>query len=521
MRRGGNLSTMPIPSSDAGRSRDNPRSRIGTANPSRWRGALAAVIALLGIAFMLWLREPLSEWLWPDTRVQQLRDQAALALQAGELTRADGRGARELYEAALALDPDRPETRDGLARVGHAALAQAEAAVAQGRYRDAHAALQLARELAVPRAQADALALRLRERESREAGLGRLLAQAASARASGHLDGPDDAALPLYERVLALQPNHTAALEGREDTLSDLLQLSGQALGRGALVEAKRLIDRVQAVDPGHVGLPDALAAMSQAARGRLRQAAVQLRRGRLPQALALYGSVAEIDPDNVEAAQGRMHVANAYAQRSERYAADFRFTQSAAALQEARAIAPDAPTVASATRHLARARQSRARLDSDVPVSERRRRVRQLLLEAAAAESRGELLTPPGASAFDKVRAARAIAPQDQAVLAAAARLLPAAHACFEQTLRSNRLNAARGCLDAIEVLGGDNNAAWRNGRGRLAQRWIAVGDERLGASELKAAQGALEAARALDPQADGLSEFELRVRKASAARD
>src|SRR3970282_2865316 len=160
-------------------------------------------------------------------------------------------------------------------------------------------------------------------------------AKAETARKPGRLDGADDAPLPLYQRVLALQPNHTAALEGREDALADLLQLSGQALQRGALLEAKRLIDRVQTIDPGHYGLPDALAAMSQAVRGSLRQADTHLRRGRLPQALALYHRVLDMDPDNAEAAQGRVHVANAYAQRSERHAADFRFTETSAPLPQ------------------------------------------------------------------------------------------------------------------------------------------------------------------------------------------
>ena len=41
---------------------------------------------------------------------------------------------------------------------------------------------------------------------------------------AGRLDGADDAALPLYRRVLALQPTSTEALEGREDALSELLQ---------------------------------------------------------------------------------------------------------------------------------------------------------------------------------------------------------------------------------------------------------------------------------------------------------
>lgn len=495
--------------------------QVATAPPSvpRWRGVLAALIAILGVGLLLWVREPLSDWLWPDTQVQQLREEAEQALRNGVLTRSDGHGARELYEAAIALDPDRPETRYGLILVGQAALAQADAAISDERFSDAHASLALARELAVPRAQTEAVAIRLRRNESGGAGVELLLAQAAAAREDGRLDSTDDAALPLYERILVLQPNHTQALEGREDTLADLLQLSRQALGRGELAEAKRLNDRVQAVDPGHVGLPDALAGLSQTVRDRLGIAENDLRRGRLARALAQYDTVLEIDPENDQAVQGRIRVANAHARISERHAADFRFVQAGAALMEARAIAPHAPAVTEASQHLARARQLRATLDSSTPSVERLRRVQRLLAEAAVAESRGDLLSPPGGSAFDKVRAARALAPQDKSVEAAAARLLPAAQSCFEQALRGNRLSAAGACLDSLEALGDDNSPVSREARSRLAQRWIAVGDERLGAGELTAARRALDAARVLDPQVDGLAEFSTRLQKATAA--
>src|SRR3546814_3004342 len=45
-----------------------------------------------------------------------------------------------------------------------------------------------------------------------------------SAREAGQLTGDDKAALPLYQRILALQPENTGALEGREDALGELLQ---------------------------------------------------------------------------------------------------------------------------------------------------------------------------------------------------------------------------------------------------------------------------------------------------------
>lgn len=485
----------------------------------RWWLGWGGIVALLAAGvLLLLLRQPLSDWLWPETKAQQLREDAAQALAAGRLTAADGSGARELYEAALALDPDRSDARDGLDRVGHAALDQARVALARGRYADAHRALELARELSIPRARVDALGKQLREREAADAGIEQLLVQAAAARTAGRLEGADDAALPLYQRVLALQPNHTRALEGREDTLADLLQHAHRQLAAGELIAAAAVVRRVQQADPGHVELLDVLAELAKAGDRERRQADRDLRRGRLPRALEGYRAAIAINPEDAEAQRGVVRVADAYARRSGQLAADFRFAQAEAALRDARAIAADAPAIAEAQQHLARARQSQRRMGSTMPPAQRQQRLRQLLAEAAEAEARGDLLTPPGDSAFDKLRAARAIAPQDARVKGAAARLLPAARSCFERELRGNRLGRAGECLDARRALEGDN-AAVREGRRRLAQRWIAVGGERLGAGEVRAAQAALASARALDPEAVGLQEFVDRLRAATAA--
>ncbi|MDQ3618179.1 MAG: hypothetical protein M3374_05610, partial [Pseudomonadota bacterium] len=127
---------------------------------------------------------------------------------------------------------------------------------------------------------------------------------------------------------------------------------------------------------------------------------------------------------------------------------------------------------------------------------------------------------TPPGDSAFDKVRAARALAPQDGAVRAATTRLLAAARTCFNDGLRGNRLTHAGVCLDARSALG-DPATDLRDARQRLAQRWIAIGEQRLGAGEVAAASAALAAARALDPNVAGLDAFSERMRAASAAGD
>ena len=480
-----------------------------------WRRWAAGVLAVVGIAMLLLLRQPMSEWLWPATRVEQLRADAAQALLAGELTRADGRGARELYAAALALDPDRPDARDGLARVGRAAMTRATTAFAHGRLDEAREALQLARELDVPRDRTDALQRQLREHAADGAGLDLLLATARAARARGRLDGAADTALPLYQRVLELQPNHVAALEGREDTLADLLQRARSILDQD-LVGAGAMIARVQAVDPGHFGLPEARAALAQEVTRTLEKADRDLRAGRLSDALDGYRQVAQVEPDNADAGRGLVDVANTHAAASERLAADFRFVQAQAALLDAQAVAPDAPSVASAQARLARARLAHQRLNRAVAPAQRERRLAELLASASAAEARGDLLVPPGESAYDFLRAARAIAPDDAAVEKASRRVLRFAAECFRSNLSANSLVRAHACLDAWQTLEGGETQDIDDARSRLAARWVAYASERLGAYELEAAATALARARELDPGTPGIDDMATRLRRA-----
>jgi len=481
-----------------------------------WRWILAAL--LLVVVLLLVLRAPLANWLWPQTRAERLHEQAARALAQGRLTAADGTGARELYSAALALDPDRTDARAGLDRVGQAALAQARTAISRREFSQAHDALQLAEELSVPRAQVDALREQLRRNEAASVGIDELLKVAAAARASGKLEG-SDGALPLYQRVLELEPDNTQALEGREDTLSDLLQQGRSRLDAGDLAGASVVVRRVQHADGGHVELPDALAALARAGESRRTQADRELRRGQLDRALENYGAALLANPEDAGALNGVQAVATAHARRSERHAADYRFDQAEAELRLARTIAGPAatrnPAIVLAQEHLARARQSQRQGVTATPSAAQRTRVVQLLAEAAQARARGDLLTPPGDSAFDKLRAARAIAPHDPRVRAASSRLVPAAAECFDEALRANRLVRAGACLDARGALEGDT-ATVREGRRELARRWLALGDQRLGAGELQGARAALDAARTLDPATEGLDAFAERLRTA-----
>ncbi|MGY1410063.1 MULTISPECIES: hypothetical protein [unclassified Luteimonas] len=479
-----------------------------------WIAGAAAAAALL---LMLTLAHgPLGDRLWPQARVHELAVQGAQALARGHLSDADGSGARELYEAALAMDPDRIEPRAGLARVAAAALAQAREDLAADRIAPAHAHLRLARELSVPRVQADLLAAQLREREAALAGIDGLLVRAAAAHAEGRLQGDDGAALPLYARVLQLRPSDPQALRGRDDALGALLDQARDDLRSGEFTAAAAAIATARRYDAGHVDLPDTEARLTEELDALRRRADTDLQRGRIDAAVAAWRRLQALAPDDPAASEGLSHAAEAYAATARRLAADFRFAEARRELDKARALAADAPGLAVAQAALERAQRSHVRLQASAPAAERARLLPQLLRQAAEAQARGDLLTPPGESAYDRLRAAQALAPRDAEVRRAIARLLPSARACFERSLSANSLGDARRCLEARDALGEEPRELAAAQR-RLALRWLAIGDERLGAGQVDAASAALASARAIDPHAPGLDEFQQRLRVAS----
>src|SRR5690606_12929202 len=387
------------------------------------------------------------------------------------------------------------------------------------RFAEAHSLLQLARELSIPRERADALAERLRTREAALAGVDGLAARAGEALAAGRLHGDEDAALALYARVLELAPDHAEALRGRDDALAALLEQARADLRGGELQAAAAAIAAARGYDPGHVDLPETEARLVEeldALRGR---ADADLARGRIEAAATVWQRLQRYDPDDASARDGLARAAAALAAQAQRQAADFRFAEAAASLARARELAPDPGATAAAEAALERSRRRHAQLQANRGRGGAQR-VPDLLRLAAEAEARGDLLTPPGESAYDRLRAAQAIAPDDVQVQRAVARLLPSARACFDRALSANDLARARRCLDAREALGepGDALSAARR---RLAQRWLAIGDERLQGGQLAAAGSALESARALDRATPGLVEFERRLRTAGGRNE
>lgn len=471
------------------------------------------VVAALLLAALVGLRQPLAERLWPQARIDRLLAEGDIALEQGRLDQADGQGARQKFEAAQALDSDRGEGRAGLWRVGAAALLRSDEAIAAARLDEASRWLALAAELQLPRAQLEPVAARLRQAQAAAVDLPALRASAIAA-----LDaGEPQAALPLFAQWLALEPGAAAALEGREDALSLLLEPVPRLLGSGDLAGAHWRLALARKHDPGHVLVPGLQAAYAGALAAQVRTAERQLQRGRLERAADAFTRLRAVAPDDAGVAKGATRVTAALVAQARAAAADFRFDQAGRLLEQARRFAPDDPELAGVAREMERARATAARLHA--PPARHRAQGdaswRRALEEFEQALQRGDWIDPPGASAYDRLRVAQALAPEDPEVVAAAARMRATAAECVEAGLRDNRLRKAQGCHDAWRTLA-PADPALAGVRQRLAQRWLAVAEERLRAGELEPAAGALDAARVLDPTAQGLAELAARLDRA-----
>ena len=490
--------------------------------PAMPRRALTAVFAMLLLALLaaVLFRGSISTWLWPDSRSGELQVQANAALQEGRLTAEDGSGARELFEAALALQPDQVQAREGLAAVALAALARAEREIDQERYPAARVDLQLAQALDAPRAKVDAVLVLLHEHDAGNGAIEDLLLRAAAARSMGRLDRDDASALPLYQRVLALQPRNQHAVEGREDALTDLLQPAQAALDRGDAQTVAELLRRARRFDPGHVELPGLQAGLSKLVEGRSQRVRVLLDKRQFERAAALCIELRGLQGSGSMPVACSTDVVGGLAAHATELAADFDFAGSEQLLATARELIADDPRIRDAQRHLAQARQGASKLPDAHRVNRHdMAKVQALLGDASKAQRRGDWITPPGESVWDKLRAARALAPDDARVQQALAALEPAARKCHADALRDNRLREAQACLDVwrqLDPLDRDLPQA----RSRLAQRWVAIGDQRLERGEIDAAGQAAEHARLLDPATPGLAEFTQRLRRAQPGR-
>jgi serine/threonine-protein kinase PpkA len=506
-----------------------PRRRARTPQPSKRRLWLVLpLLVLLGAGGAAWIYQDQLRSLLPQTRMNDLLARADRALLEDRLSRADGEGARELYAAAMALDPDSLPARQGLQRVGTRMLEAARAALVAGDDAAARAALAQARELSVPALEADAIERELLTRANRGMELGGLLDAAAQALRAGRLDAGDDSAVALYRRALGADPSNAIASAGLRDTLTALLERARALAVAGQYDDAGRAIDAVVAIDPAHLGLPDARASLAAARSAhqagldaRVDEADALIARGRLlppanPNAQQILLDVLKIDPANARARESLRRGAATLIAQAQRQMADFEFDRATELLDAAQRVDAGVAGLEAARTRLRDIQRRRATAPiaaSSDPATQAR--ITQLLVEAKRAAEAGDLLAPPGDSAYDKYRAVRALDPSSVAARDGLAALPALARQRFDEAIGANKLGTALGTIDALATLA-PTDPALPGMRRRLSRSLLGQATERLGAGEIKSAAAAFDQARELDPTNPELAAMQARLEQA-----
>jgi len=504
-------------------------SRPPVHRPKR-RGWLVPVVVLIaiGVGTSLWIGQDRLRGLVPNTELDGILGRAETALQQGHLDGNDGSSARELFEAARALQPDNDRARDGLRNVGQAEIARADAALQAGKLDDADQALTAARELLGGGSDVDRLSQSLAAARNGKVPTDHLVEQAQQAFDAGKLQG-DDGAGELYRRVLAADPNNAVAKHGLEQVGDALAGQAHKALDAGDRATASALVDRLAVLLPNYGELPALRAALVQvnqqdnsALTDAIKQGQNALRDGRIvgagdDTALAHFKAALAIDPENGDAKAGMGQVAQALIVQANAALDNADNAHARQLLDQAATIAPHSADLAAARARLGGGRKSNAaQVANDIagdaaadnddnlqhpPLTpQQSAELARTVQRADAAARQGNLMLPPGESAYDLYRQALALDGNNEAARHGLESLPTLAINQFNQALASGNLGAAGNRLADVADLS-PGNANQGELRLRLAGAWMDQAEQQLQNGDRANAAQSLDSARKLAP--------------------
>ncbi|MGN6320220.1 MAG: hypothetical protein ACTHNE_00700 [Dyella sp.] len=513
------------------------------------------IVVLLAAVGGLWFNQTRLRSLVPRTDFDDVLHRAQVALQAGHLDGTDGTSARELFEAARALEPDNDAARQGLNEVGRAEVARADAAVHAGNLLEATQALTNARELLGGGSDVDRLAQAIAKAQVSSGQTDTLIAQAQQALSQNKLDGPDGAAA-LYQRVLSAEPDNAVARHGMDQVGDAMAAQIQKALSANDVANASAGIDRLAAVLPNYAQLPNlraSLSALQTQANSALNDAINQgndaLRGGRIAgdgndTALAHFKAALAIDPNNAQAKVGLGQVAQALTVQANA-AIDAGDTEHAKQLiDQAETLAPGSADLIAARARLAQApatqpaetqppaatentatatdktptvRKQEQEQDTTPPpqpalTGQQQVQVADMVSRARQAAARGDIMSPPGDCAYDLYRGALAIDGNNPEALSGLQSLPGQVQQQFNQALRAGNLKKAGSLLDALDNLE-PGDAALSISRQRLAYAWIDQAEQQFDSGDRNNAASSLEQGRNLLPNDPRVRELVARM--------
>ncbi|MFC5743785.1 hypothetical protein [Dyella tabacisoli] len=528
---------LPHVSIDPERRRPAPPPRPKRARKRGWLLPLLLLIVIGVIAFA-WVEQDRLRGLVPSTELNDVLGRADQAFQNGRLDGNDGHSARELFEAARALEPDNDRARDGLRKVGLAEVSRADAALQAGRLDDADQALAAARELLGGGSDVERLTQAMAKVRGATVQTGSLIEQAQKAFAEGRLDGADGAGA-LYHQVLIADPGNAVAAHGLDQVGDALAAQARKTLTAGDRVAASAIIDKLAVLLPNYGELPALRASLVQVQKddsGELDDAIKRgqdaLRAGRMAgpgddTALAYFKAALALDADNAEAKAGLGQVAQALIVQANAAIDDGDTAQAGKLIEQAAAWAPKSADLAAARarlsdaqKHVVREHTARAVPSTEEPVEatpatltpQQSAELARMLQRADVAAKRGQIMLPPGESAYDLYRSALAIDGNNETARRGLQELPNVVARQFNQSLASGNLAQAGNRLaDLSDLAPGDVGQGEL--RQRLASAWMDQADQQIARGDRPGATQSLDSARKLAPDHPRLRELTARV--------
>lgn len=515
----------------------HPHGRVAApVRRKRRRGWLPLLLLVaIVLAGALWLNQNRLRDLVPRTDFNTVLTQAQQALQDGRLDGQDGTSARELFQAAAALEPDNDRARDGLRQVGQAELSQADAALQAGNLALAAQQASVARELLGGGSDIDRLDRAISSARAAQVQTVDLVDQAQQAFAAGKLDGPDGAGA-LYRRVLQADPYNAVAAHGLDQVGYALAVQARKALDAKDDAAANASIEQLAALQPNNGALP-ALRAMQAQTRKQddtaldaaLKAGQDALRAGRIAgdgddTALAHYQAALKLAPDNAQAQAGLGKVAQALTVQASAALDAGDVTQASRLLDQAEQLAPKSADLAAARARLDRAAakppataaasDDGAVVPSTPAVSpQQSAAVARLVQRAQVATKSGNIMMPPGDSAYDLYRSALAIDGNNAAALQGLQALPGQVERQFDQALAAGKLGQASDMLANLAELAPGDAAQGALGN-RLATAWLDQAEQQLARGDRIGASQSLERARKLAPNHPRVLDLDARLR-------